>query len=232
MRVRLVVVLATLVSPLASAQTRDPAIATELFNAGRDLMKKGDFATACPKLASSLQFDPKVGTMARLAECEEKVEQLVNARAHWSQAINLARTEHDDRLPLVESEFKRHDAIVPKVDVEVGPHPAAGASLHVDGTDLGFASFGVPVPVEPGAHTIAVTASGKRDWTQTVETKRDGAVTRLEVPVLADAPVAITPPAASHSGPAVASSAPPLRVAGIVIGATGLVAAGVGIAFI
>jgi hypothetical protein len=221
-------------SPEAFGQTRNPAVATELFNAGRDLMKAGNYAAACPKLAASLSFDAKVGTMARLAECEEKIGQLVNARAHWSQAGNLARTEHDDRLPLVESEFKRLDALVPKIDVELGPHPPAGASLHVDGTDLGFATFGIPIPVDPGNHSITVTAQGKQDWTQAVTALANGAVTRLDVPALADAPspkLAVSAPTSEPAPPPAPRSSRSLFTAALVTGGAGVAAAGVGIAF-
>jgi len=234
--VALAVALPSLLSLPAAAQTRDPAIATELFNAGRDLMKKGDYANACPKLATSLSLDPKVGTMARLAECEEQVKQLANARAHWQQAINLARTLHDDRLPKVESEFKRLDAVVPKVDVELGPAPSAGAALRLDSLDLGAASFGVPVPLDPGAHTITVTAPGKVDWQQAVQVLPDGKVTRLDVPALTDAPalVAVVPPLPSEPvtiAPAAPSSRHSFRVAAFVTGGVALATVGVGLAF-
>ena len=43
-------------------------MATELFNAGRDLMTAGNFAAACPKLAESARLDVKVGTLGKLAE--------------------------------------------------------------------------------------------------------------------------------------------------------------------
>jgi hypothetical protein len=219
----------------ASAQTRNPAVATELFNAGRDLMKAGNFAAACPKLAASLTLDPKVGTMARLAECEEKVGQIVNARAHWSQAVNLARAEHDDRLPLVESEFKLLDAVVPKLDVELGANPPAGASLHLDGTDLGFATFGIPIPIGPGTHSVTVTAQGKQDWTRSLEAQANGAVTRLDVPALVDAPgpkPAVATPVNEPAAPmSVPPSSRPLRTVAFVTGGAGVVALGVGIAF-
>jgi hypothetical protein len=231
----LAVIVSGLLSPSTFAQTRGPAIATELFNAGRDLMKKGDFTSACPKLATSLQLDPKVGTMAKLAECEEQIGQLANARAHWSQAINLARSERDDRLPKIESEWKRLDGLVPKVDVELGTNPPAGAGLRVDGIDLGSASFGVAVPIDPGAHTVVVTARGKQDWTHVVQAQRDGIVTRLDVPALADAltPVVAAPSAPVDGATAIGPAAPSrsLRTAAFVTGGAGIAAVGAGAIF-
>ena len=45
----------------AQPSATDAALATELFNTGRDLMKDGQFVAACPKLSESVRLDPKVG---------------------------------------------------------------------------------------------------------------------------------------------------------------------------
>jgi len=163
--------------------------------------------------------------------------QLARARAHWEQAINLARTDGDPRLPKVEAEWKRLDGVVPKVDVEFGAPIPAGASLRVDSLDLGPASFGLPLPVDPGDHTIVVAATGKREWTATVHASPDGAVTRVEVPRLADAPpppssvVTRGPVASSPVAPSVPSSKRGIRIAAIATGGAGVAALGIGTAF-
>jgi len=183
---------ATSLAPIeARAQGNDAALATELFNAGRDLMKDGNFTAACPKLTQSARLDAKVGTLARLAECEEKLGQMMSARAHWQQATNLARVQRDDRLSHVEAELGRVDKVVPKLNVTLtGPTPA-GLSLRIDGVDAGAASLGLAVPVDAGRHVILVTADGKKPFSTTVETKGDGAVTPVNVPGLEDAPPAV-----------------------------------------
>ena len=63
----------------AGAEPRDPAAAEWLFREGRALMKKGDFAPACAKLAESQRLDPAVGTLMNLAECEERIGRTASA---------------------------------------------------------------------------------------------------------------------------------------------------------
>jgi len=196
-------------------------------------MKAGDYAGACPKLAASARLDTKVGTLARLAECEEKIGQMVNARAHWEQAVNLARGEQDARLDHVASELARVDKLVPKVDIVWhGPIPP-GLTVRIDTVELGSASFGLPLPVEAGSHTIAVAATGKKTWATTVLARADGALTTVDVPALEDsaapgveplggAPKPPALPAQTSSG----SSWTPLRLTGFVtadVGAVGLI---------
>jgi hypothetical protein len=230
-------------SPVPSrAQGSDAALATELFNAGRDLMNGNNFTAACPKLAQSARLDAKVGTLARLAECEEKLGQMVPARGHWQQATNLARVQNDDRLAHVQAELARVDKLVPKVNISLaGPAPA-GLSVMIDGVDAGAASLGLPMPVEAGRHTIVVSADGKEPFSITVVTKGDGAVTPVPVPRLEDAPTSsiplVTPRSGSHSvsGPQREAPAPaPFwtapRKAGLAVGAAGAAVVVVGAVF-
>src|SRR5678815_971664 len=108
---------------VAHAQSGDAGIASQLFDAGRDLMKRGDFASACPKLFESARLEPRVGTLARLAECEEKIGHVAAARGHWKDAAELARAQRDDRAAHAEDEFKRVDAIVPRLILKTQSTP-------------------------------------------------------------------------------------------------------------
>jgi hypothetical protein len=218
---------------LAFAQSNEAA-ATELFDAGRDLMKTGNFADACPKLAASLRLDAKVGTLARLAECEEHVGQLANAHAHWARALSLARGAHDARVGRIEAEFARVDALVSKISIELsGPAPA-GIALVVDGIDFGSASFGLDLPVERGKHHITVTGDGKSPWSTDVDLAGDSGVVKVHVPVLEDAPPASAPPRveAVPPPPSVAPEATPeptsVRASTRRYRTSGIVLAGVG----
>jgi hypothetical protein len=197
-RSHLIVLSTTLLLGLAArparAQSADTALATELFNAGRDLMRDGSYAAACPKLAESARLDAKVGSFARLAECEEKLGKMVAARGYWQQATNLARAQGDPRLAHVEAELARVDKVVSKVDVLLDGPTTQGVSLRLDGVEVGAAGVGVALPVDGGSHTIVVSAAGKKPFTTTVATVPDGAVVPVHVPALEDAPVVLPPP--------------------------------------
>jgi hypothetical protein len=215
----------------------DQAVATELFNAGRDLMRQGDFAAACPKLAESARIEPTVGALAKLALCEEHERRLVSARARWEQALNLARSTRDAREAEATREFARVDAKVPKLLFHARSALPPGVTLRVDDLQLNAASLGVPLAVEPGQHSIEVSAPGKKPWSEVVEGKADGTTTSLEVPVLEDAPptprsvvvpIAPPPPAAPQETPAPASHFSAWRTVSIGVVAAGVVVLGIG----
>jgi hypothetical protein len=211
----------------------DQAAATELFNAGRDLMKGGDFAAACPKLTESVRLEPTVGALAKLAECEEHERRMVSAYGRWQQARNLARATNDDRLADVEHEVARLDAVVPKLRVIAAGALPEGTAVHVDDVELGQGSMGVALPVESGRHTVTAAAPRKRVWTATVDTAADGATTTVALPDLEDAPSAPAVPATETSPqPAMAPrrAASTWRPIGAITAGAGLVAIAAGAA--
>jgi hypothetical protein len=216
------------VAPRVHAQNATGA-ATDLFNAGRDLMKAGDYAAACPKLAESARLEAKVGTLARLAECEEKLGHMVSARAQWEQAMNLAAAQRDDRLAHVKAELARIDSVVPKVLFAVDGQPPQGLELRIDALQVGLASIGVPLPVEAGSHHLVATAPGKKAWASDISTPPNGSVTRVVVPMLTDGPPEAPPPT-TPLGPA-PTHASPLGTVGIVVAGAGVIGLGVGAAF-
>lgn len=227
------IALAALVSaPVAQAQ-QATGVATELFNAGRDLMKAGDYRTACPKLEESARLDAKVGTLARLAECEEKIGHMVSARAHWEQALNLANAQHDDRATHVKSELSRLDGLVPKLSLSVEGTPPADLRIRIDDLDVGLGSLGVPLPVEPGTHHVVASAAGKTSWSGDVVASQSGAVVAVHIPVLVAEPIA--PPVAVVVAPAQPKETPhglrPVETAGIIVAGAGVVGIAVGSVF-
>jgi hypothetical protein len=175
-------------APVHASDAEDEAASTELFNAGRDLMKRGDYAAACPKLAESARLRPTVGALAKLAECEEHEKRLVSAYTRWQQALNLARSRRDERVPDVEREVARIDRIVPKLRITMTHALPEDAEIRVDEVALGPAGAGVPLAVEPGRHTVRASAPHKRTWSTTVDTAADGETTSVSVPELEDAP--------------------------------------------
>lgn len=238
------VALVAVASPAAAQPSaNDSAVATELFNAGRDLLKDGNVAAACPKLAESARLDPKVGTLARLAECEEHLGHLAAARGRWQQALNLARSSGDARATHAEGELARIDKVVPKIEIVVSGDPPAGLAVRLDDVELGPASLGVKLPVDPGHRMIRATAPGKKATAIEVDVRADGTVTRVVVPPLADdatTPTTAPPPPPLTTATAPPSSPPaseppppssPWRTIGLASAGVGLVAMGTGAVF-
>jgi hypothetical protein len=236
-RLLFIMSLAVALGRSAPARADDEAVATELFNAGRDLMKQGDYAAACPKLVESVRLRPTVGALAKLAACEEHEHRLVSARARWQQALNLAHSLGDERESAVMQEFARLDALVPKLAITSQTPLPQGAALRIDGLELGAASVGVSLPVDAGRHEVVASAPNKRSWSTVVTTGENGATTAVTIPSLDDlpteislAPVTATAPAPLEPPPATERGAglPPLRVAALVTAGAGVIALGVG----
>jgi hypothetical protein len=181
---------------LLAAPARGDAgdIAIELFAQGKQLMSAGDYAGARTRLAESVRLEPKVGTLASLAVCEEHLSHLAEAHARWEQARALAVQTNDPRKTLAESELARVDKLVPKLSLELHGDSPQGLRITTDDVEVGVGVLGTPLPVNPGVHSISATAPGKRSWSTTVRTEADGKVTVVPVGPLEDAPQAAAQP--------------------------------------
>jgi hypothetical protein len=216
----------------AEPRTGDKTTAEALFAEGRKLMAAGKFAEACPKLEASLKLDTGVGTMLNLADCYEKNGQTASAWSQFREAASAARDAGSkDRADLARS---RATALEPKLShltITVSKNQVVDVTR--DGAPLDSATFGTPVPVDPGKHVIAASATGKRKWTTSVDVTPSAQVS-VEVPVLADEAAAAS---ASHtttaSGPEkpAATSGSSQRTFAIAAGVIGLAGIGAGSVF-
>ena len=122
-------------------------------------MKQGDLAAACPKLAESLRFDPAVGTLMNLAECEERQGRTASAWQRWGTAADQLPAG-DRRRTTALLRARKLEALLPRVTVATDAR-LPGLEVSRDGVVLGSASLGVPLPVDPGLHQIVRPAPGR-----------------------------------------------------------------------
>jgi hypothetical protein len=208
----------------ASAQTRDAAGAEWLFREGRVLMKQGDLAAACPKLAESLRFDPAVGTLMNLAECEERQGRTASAWQRWGAAADQLPA-NDRRRATALARARALEATLPRLTIETGTLPPAGLQVIRDGVPLGIASLGVALPVDPGPHLIVVSAPGRAIRRYEVSVEGGKQQVLVVEPGPAPSPVAVPAPVPAA---AIVQPAPPAeRRSGRGIG-YGLLAGGAG----
>jgi hypothetical protein len=230
-----------------TAHAGDVTLAETLFREGKTLMESGDYSHACPKLAESFRQDPATGTLLALAQCQERAGHLASAWATYSEAAARARAE--GRSDRDQAARERGSALEPRLSrltVELADEVASLPGLIVKRDDerLPSAAWGSAVPVDPGKHTIEVTASGKRPFRRTIEIgpEKDQQTVRVSALEAGDPGGASnpsgqrqgateTPATGSADDRGALSSSSPLKTAGLIVGGAGVIGLGIGSVF-
>jgi hypothetical protein len=186
----------------SSAHAGDPAAAREQVKLGYQLAQDGKCDEAIPHFVESLHLDTKAITLINLASCEEKTAKLADALGHWVEARARAQAEGNAAIEAeAEKKAKALEPRLPRLTVTL-PGAPPDAEVVRDGVALGSASMGVPLPVNPGAHTLVVRAKDHEDTSQSI-TIAEGESKRVELklggPKRAVAAGPVTAPAAEES---------------------------------
>lgn len=155
----------------AFAQASDPQAAERAFQEGRRLLDARDFAAACPKFAESYRLDAATGTLLALAMCHEGQGKTATAWGEYRKAAERARAEQrPDREQAALEWAHEVEAKLCTLTVVIPSSVAAtpGLSAHRDGTEIPRAEWSTPVALDPGEHTVAVRAPGKKPWNATI----------------------------------------------------------------
>ena len=226
---------------VASAQsTADQATAETLFTEGRRLLAQGKYADACAKLAESQRLDPGTGTLLNLGDCYEKGGQTASAWVSFRDAGQSAHRAGDaarervanQRAQALEKNLATLTITVPQ------SNDLTDLVVKRDGTTMGRAVWGTAAPIDPGAHSIEVTAPGKKSWTTLVTLDNAHRAVTVSVPRLEEAPPEPAANTATAETPGVPIDAPPRgprvngqKVAAGVVAAVGITSVGVGALF-
>ena len=231
----------------ASAQaTSDTAAAEALFNEAQRLAAAGKYAEACPKYAESLRLDSGIGAMLYLADCWERTGKTASAWAQFREAEQLATQQNDKRAAAAHKRAAQLEPNLARLVIRVGAGvDVPGLDVKRDTTEVGRPQWGVPVPVDPGQHTVTATATGKKPQKVAINVPAGTTPTTLDLVALQDADaVAPAPPipgAAASPGAAPLPDTPPAddsahaggtqRLLGLVAGGVGVVGIGLGTYF-
>lgn len=90
-----------------------------------------------------------------VAECEEHAGHLAAAWEHWHESLDQLVRTHDDRATVARSKAEALEGRVPRLTIHLSPG-SSGAHVTRDGVDIGSASLGIPLPVDPGSHELTV----------------------------------------------------------------------------
>lgn len=181
----------------AQAETK-AAVAETLYRQARDLMAAGNYDEACPKFAQSQQLDPATGTLLNLAACHEKQNRLATAWLEYSDALVAARRDQrEDRVQFARERVLELEPRLSRLTLLLAPNAnAPGLTIELDGASVGSAVFGAPTPVDPGKHSVRVSAPGKKAQVFEIEIGAAADQQSLTIPALENAPDEPSPPAA------------------------------------
>jgi tetratricopeptide (TPR) repeat protein len=226
--------LAALPSGVAHAQSAtDSATAESLFNEALTLLDRKKPAEACPKLEASQRLDPGVGTLLYLADCYQQMGRSASAWATFREAAYMAKDRKDDREPMAIENARSLEPKLSYLTVEVTPPTGVVLEIKRDGKPMADALWNTAIPVDPGSHTVEVSAPGKKPWSTTLKIAEGPRQESVVVPALEDAPAplvsapASTPPPVELDRSAGMSTQKTLGWVLLGVGSAGLITSGV-----
>lgn len=172
---------------VARAQSTDQTAAADVaFQEANRLMAQGRAAEACPKFAVSHKLDPGYGAVFNLGTCYKALGRTASAWAAFREAEALARKHGEtDREAKARQRVAELTPGLMKLRVVIA-RAAPGLVIQRDDLTLEPALWDLPIPVDPGEHTLSASAPGKRRWTTTVTLREPGSSVVIEVPELGD----------------------------------------------
>jgi hypothetical protein len=213
---------ALLVVAFARSAAADAVTAEALFRQGREAMQKQDYATARARFAESNRLESAAGTLMNLATCEEKLGQVATAWQHWREAIDLLPAG-DDRIAFAQQRLSELKPRLPGLTLVPPSDAPADMVVLRDGVELGSASLGVELPVDPGEHEVVVRAKGYEDWSTRVSLG-EREVQSLDLELGPEAPVPPpAPPVRERAAPVVEETPVSERTLGFIAGGVGVV---------
>jgi hypothetical protein len=160
-----------------SADQSPAKAAEQTFLRGRELMQQKKYFAACAAFEQSQHLDPAAGTQYNLAGCYVEIGKLATA---WTIYRELARTDKKAERREKSTELATElTPRVPKLKMILKGAPD-GVNVFMNGTNVN-ALIGIEAPVDFGTYTIVAGGPKSRGWRQTVEVKKEGEVTTIEI---------------------------------------------------
>lgn len=176
-----------LLTSVASAQSKT-AIAEDLYNKGKAALDLGQVSEACKKFGESQRLDPATGTLFALATCHEKEGKSASA---WGEFLEVAelykKAGKTERETAAREAATRLEKTLIRITLTMPDRPK-GVEIKLDGNSLSDGILGSAVPVDPGDHTLIVSAPGKKPWEHAFKIDKATANTKLDIPALVDLP--------------------------------------------
>lgn len=225
------------------ALAQKEATADTLFEKGRELLKAGLYAEACPMLEDSYNLDQTSATaLFMLAECRSLEGKIATAVQHYEAYLRMVekwptakrlKQEQLGRISKSKAQIEALKGQIPQVSLKLAADVPAGTRMERDGVELSLTSLSVALPVDPGEHLVKVMVPGRevvetrftieRNQIKTVEV----VIPKVETLPVPPMPVIAVPPGPVELNPAIPHADPPRDMSKTRIGA--YAAGGVGL---
>jgi len=182
------------IGPQVLAQNKIPAWkvkkdAKAAYVKGKALMKKGDYAAAAEQFKKADELVPGAAPKYQVAVCYDKLGDAGEAVKAYKNFISSNPGEkYADRVVAAGKRVAELEKqLIGKVSLQITPADLPGLAVTVDGNP----AAGTDLELEPGDHTIIVTADGHTTVTQTINVKAGEPV---DLPVTLEPEQATPPP--------------------------------------
>jgi hypothetical protein len=145
---------------------------------------------ACQKFAESVALLRRGGALLNLAVCRATEGRYAAAFRLLEEAREFAvKDGRPDRVALADGQIDQVRSHLSWLTVRPVPGAAPpDLAIGCDGEELASATWGSPVAVDPGPHTIVASATDRAPFRVTVVLGPAGDTQTVKVPVLAEVP--------------------------------------------
>ncbi|HMA95899.1 MAG TPA: hypothetical protein VKP30_24595, partial [Polyangiaceae bacterium] len=127
------------------------AAAEDLFTRGKQLLDKKQYRDACLKLEESQRLDPAIGTLLYLGFCYERIGKDASAWSTYRAAQSAAnQAGQARRAQIAQRRAERVEPRLARLVINLSSVAPEGLRITRNGVELGTASLGQAVPVDPG----------------------------------------------------------------------------------
>jgi len=185
-------------SPVHAQMAPEVAKAQALFDSALALMGQKRYVEACPKLGEAASLLPEAqGIKEQQALCHEGQGLLATSWSEWTRLKIVADAAGQAERSKTAAEHLA--ALSPRLSTlafHLAPTTAALPGLEVkrDGAIVGIAELATAVPVDPGTHSVAVSAPGYQPLQRTVEVPAERGSVVIELPALERVIIVPSPP--------------------------------------
>jgi len=178
---------AALFAALALSLAAAPALAKEPTAAeikmSKDMVrdaiteaKEGRCPEAIRMLKDSIAIRESAEAYYHLADCQATTGKLKDALGSLKRGQAVADQQKDKAMRATIGEgLKVLEAGIPMISLEL-PAGVEGVAVTIDGAAVPEAELKAPIPVDPGEHTVAVKAPGRKTFTRTVKAEPEARI--------------------------------------------------------